>query len=55
MVMPMPFTRALFLYGAPLIVPRDGDIEEWRRRLEEEMNELADRAEKLVEGEKDEG
>ena len=55
MVVPFPFSRALFLYGQPLFVPRDGNIEEWRRRLEEEMNELADRAEKLVQGEKDEG
>ena len=30
MVVPLPFTRALFLYGEPIVVPRDGDIEEWR-------------------------
>ena len=54
MVFPMPFSRALFLYGEPLLVPRDGDIEEWRRRLEEEMKALAERAEKLVQEKKDE-
>jgi lysophospholipid acyltransferase (LPLAT)-like uncharacterized protein len=49
MVFPLPFSRALFLYGEPMLVPRDGEIEEWRRRLEEDMTELADKAEKLVE------
>ena len=48
MVVPMPFTRALYLYGAPVIVPRDGDTEEWRLRLETTMNELAEKAERLV-------
>lgn len=48
MVVPMPFTRVLYLYGAPFIVPRDGDTEEWRLRLETTMNELADEAERLV-------
>jgi lysophospholipid acyltransferase (LPLAT)-like uncharacterized protein len=52
MVFPIPFSRALFLYGEPLLVPRDGDIEEWRLRLEEEMNELSDRAERIIQGEK---
>ncbi len=44
----MPFTRALYLYAAPLVVPRDGDTEEWRLRLQTTMNELADEAERLV-------
>jgi lysophospholipid acyltransferase (LPLAT)-like uncharacterized protein len=48
MVLPFPFTRALYIYGKPLFVPRDGDTEEWRRRLEVEMNELADDAERLI-------
>jgi lysophospholipid acyltransferase (LPLAT)-like uncharacterized protein len=48
MVFPMPFSRALYLYGEPMLVPRDGDIEEWRLRLEEAMNKLADDAERLV-------
>ena len=46
MVVPLPFTRALFLYGEPMFVPRDGDTEEWRRKLEEAMNDLSDRAER---------
>ena len=48
MVLPMPFTRALYLYGQPIVVPRDGDVEEWRLRVERAMNELADEAEALV-------
>ena len=45
MVVPYPFSRAIFLYGEPLYVPRDGDIEEWRLRVERALNELADEAE----------
>jgi lysophospholipid acyltransferase (LPLAT)-like uncharacterized protein len=48
MVVPLPFSRALYLYGAPMLVPRDGDTEEWRLRLQTTMNELADDAERLV-------
>ena len=46
MVIPIPFTRALFLYGEPIVVPRDADMEEWRLRIEERMNSLADEAER---------
>jgi lysophospholipid acyltransferase (LPLAT)-like uncharacterized protein len=57
MVIPIPGSRALFLYGDPIVVPRDGDMEEWRLRVEERMNALADEAEHnfdalWVEGEK---
>ncbi|MFP5246988.1 MAG: hypothetical protein ACLGH0_09875 [Thermoanaerobaculia bacterium] len=38
----------LYLYGAPIVVPRDADIEEWRARVERTMNELAGEAERLV-------
>ena len=48
MVVPLPFSRVVFLYGAPMLVPRDGDTEEWRLRLQNTMNELADDAERLV-------
>lgn len=48
MVLPMPLTRALYLYGQPIVVPRDGDVEEWRRLIERAMNELADEAEALI-------
>ena len=32
MVVPYPFTRALYVYGEPILVPRDGEGEEWRAR-----------------------
>ena len=48
MVVPYPFSRALYLYGEPLHVPRDADVEEWRLKLEQTMNALADEAERLV-------
>jgi hypothetical protein len=38
-----------------MLVPRDGDVEEWRLRVERAMNDLADEAERLVEERKDEG
>ena len=46
MVVPLPFTRAIFLYGEPIVVPRDGDVEEWRNTVEMRMNALADEAER---------
>ena len=49
MVVPYPFSKALFLYGDPLHVPRDGDVEEWRENIQRVMNDLADEAERLVE------
>ena len=48
MVVPLPFSKALFLYGEPIHVPRRGDVEEFRVRLENAMNALADEAENLV-------
>ena len=48
MVIPYPFTKVLFLYGAPLHVPRDADVEEWRVTVEQTMNALAEEAERLV-------
>jgi lysophospholipid acyltransferase (LPLAT)-like uncharacterized protein len=48
MIIPRPLTRAVFVYGEPLVVPRDGDVEEWRLKIEKEMNDLADQAEAEV-------
>jgi lysophospholipid acyltransferase (LPLAT)-like uncharacterized protein len=52
MVVPYPFTKALFLYGEPIVIPRDGDVEEWRQHVERVMNDLAEEAERLMEGER---
>ena len=46
MIVPAPFTRALFLYGEPISIGRDEDVEQARRRVEEALNQLDDRAER---------
>jgi lysophospholipid acyltransferase (LPLAT)-like uncharacterized protein len=48
MMIPRPLTRGVFVYGEPLVVPRDGDVEEWRLKIETAMNDLADQAEAEV-------
>ena len=48
MILPRPFTKVVFVYGDPITVPRDGDVEEWRLEIEKQMNELADEAEAEV-------
>jgi lysophospholipid acyltransferase (LPLAT)-like uncharacterized protein len=45
MLVPKPLSKVVFLYGDPITVPRDGDVEEWRLKIEKEMNELAGEAE----------
>jgi lysophospholipid acyltransferase (LPLAT)-like uncharacterized protein len=48
MVVPWPFTRVVFVYGEPIVIPRDGNVEEWRGRVERAMNELTEFAEQEV-------
>ena len=45
MVVPYPFTKAAFVYGEPIRVPRDGDLEVYRVKLENALKEVAERAE----------
>ena len=45
MLIPMPFTRAVFLYGDPITIARDENVEQARVRVEQAMNALAERAE----------
>ena len=50
-LLPGPFSRGAFLYGAPLKVPRDAsgeEVEACRLRLEEQMRELTERADGVV-------
>ncbi len=47
-VVPLPFTRGVIAWGEPIEVPRDGDEEEARRRIEAAMNALADAADAAV-------
>ena len=52
-LVPWPFARALFLYGEPVVVPRRATAEareEMRRKLEEELTELTERADRVVRG-----
>jgi hypothetical protein len=53
MIIPMPFTRGVFVYGEPTVIPRGAPVEEWRATIESRMNELADEAERRAMG--DEG
>ena len=46
MIVPKPFSKVLFVYGDPIVVPRDGDVGEWRLKIEKEMNDLAEEAER---------
>ena len=46
MVVPYPFSRAIYLYGEPIHVPRDGNEEEWRAKIEQALNDLANEAER---------
>ena len=48
MIVPRPLSKAVFIYGEPMVVPRDGDVEEWRLKIERAMNDLADEAEAEV-------
>jgi lysophospholipid acyltransferase (LPLAT)-like uncharacterized protein len=45
-IVPIPLSKAIFLYGPPILVPRDGDVEEWRLLIERAMNDLAEEAER---------
>ena len=46
MVVPLPFSRAVFLYGDPISVSRGEDVEAARLRVERALNELANDAER---------
>ena len=48
MVIPRPFSKGVCLYGEPMPVPRDADIEEWRTKVAERLNELTAEAARLV-------
>jgi lysophospholipid acyltransferase (LPLAT)-like uncharacterized protein len=45
MVVPLPFSRAIFLYGDPLTILRDDDVEQARLRVENALNSIAQAAE----------
>ncbi len=45
MVVPLPFSRAVFLYGDPISISRDESVETARRKVEGALNTLAEQAE----------
>ena len=47
MVVPYPFARAVFLYGDPISIGRDEDVEAARLKVEQTLNSLTERAEKF--------
>jgi lysophospholipid acyltransferase (LPLAT)-like uncharacterized protein len=50
-ILPLPFGRGVFLWGAPMTVPREADdaaVEAARRTLEDRLNELTHRADDAV-------
>ena len=48
MVVPWPFAKSVYVYGEPVSVPRDGDVEEWRAVVEAALNAVSEEAEQLV-------
>ncbi len=46
MVVPLPFSRAVFLYGDPISIGRDEDVEAARLRVQTAMNKIADDADR---------
>jgi lysophospholipid acyltransferase (LPLAT)-like uncharacterized protein len=48
-LVPRPFSRGLFVYGAPILVPRDADearLEAARLEVERGLNEVTERADR---------
>ena len=48
MILAYPFTKAVFVYGEPIVVPRESNTEEWREHVEKVLNDLEQEAEGLV-------
>lgn len=54
MLIPLPFTRGVYLQAEPLFVPRDADeehLEDLRQQLEKALNEVTERADREARGE----
>jgi lysophospholipid acyltransferase (LPLAT)-like uncharacterized protein len=48
-LIPRPFSRGLFVYGEPILVPRDADearLEAARLEVERSLNEVTERADR---------
>ncbi len=54
-LLPMPFSSGVFMYGAPVTVPADvagAELERWRQVLERGLQDLTERAEATIAGER---
>lgn len=52
-LIPLPFSRAVFLWGQPIIVSADADareIDAQRQALEDELNRITVEADRLMSG-----
>lgn len=45
---PKPFSKLVYIIGEPMIIPEDGDVDEWCKIVEEKIKELEIEAEKIV-------
>jgi lysophospholipid acyltransferase (LPLAT)-like uncharacterized protein len=48
MMIPLPFSKSVCVYGVPMIVPRDANADEWRMKVENTLNELSEEAERRM-------
>lgn len=46
--LPYPFSRGVFLWGEPIYVPKDADMEEKRRELETKLRDMTDFVDEYV-------
>ncbi|HJQ38209.1 MAG TPA: lysophospholipid acyltransferase family protein [Thermoanaerobaculia bacterium] len=47
-MIPLPFSKLTYVYGEPIAVPRDADVEEWRKRVEDALNAVTEEAQRMV-------
>ncbi len=50
-MIPMPFTRVVFVYGPPVVVPKeasDQEMDELRRRVQEGLESATARAQRAL-------
>ena len=50
-MIPIPFSRAAFVYGEPITIPRrlnETEKDAWRARVEDELNRVTDLSDELV-------
>jgi len=45
---PKPFSKAVYIIGEPIKIPKDADIEEYRKLIENKLNEINEKAEKIL-------